>query len=77
MDKRKLCVCSIQLDINKVFYFAVYVYVIDMNVFHSIMNEVKVGKGSSVFSERTDDSSAVQYFQVNENKKQFVKVLIK
>lgn len=35
----------------------------DMNLFHSLINEVKVGRGSSVFSERTDDSSAVQYFQ--------------
>lgn len=35
----------------------------DMKNFHALINEVKVGKGSSVFSERTDDSSAVQYFQ--------------
>lgn len=35
----------------------------EMKRFHSLINEVKVGKGISVFSERTDDSSAVQYFQ--------------
>lgn len=34
-----------------------------MKKFHSIVNEVKYGKGTSVFSERTDDSSAIQYFQ--------------
>ncbi|KAG8311005.1 Histone-arginine methyltransferase carm1 [Homalodisca vitripennis] len=35
----------------------------DLKRFHSIVNEAKVGKSNSVFSERTDDSSAVQYFQ--------------
>ncbi|CAH1393139.1 unnamed protein product [Nezara viridula] len=35
----------------------------EMKKFHSIVNEVKYGKGTSVFSERTDDSSAIQYFQ--------------
>uniref|UniRef100_A0A0A9XU93 type I protein arginine methyltransferase n=1 Tax=Lygus hesperus TaxID=30085 RepID=A0A0A9XU93_LYGHE len=35
----------------------------EMIKFHSIVNEVKYGKGTSVFSERTDDSSAIQYFQ--------------
>ncbi|XP_073999592.1 arginine methyltransferase 4 isoform X3 [Rhodnius prolixus] len=35
----------------------------EMKKFHAIVNEVKFGKGSSVFSERTDDSSATQYFQ--------------
>lgn len=38
-----------------------------MKKFHSIVNEVKYGKGTSVFSERTDDSSAIQYFQVSFN----------
>ncbi|KAL1129504.1 hypothetical protein AAG570_012449 [Ranatra chinensis] len=35
----------------------------DLKKFHSLINEVKYGKGTSVFSERTDDSSAIQYFQ--------------
>ncbi|KAK9497610.1 hypothetical protein O3M35_004305 [Rhynocoris fuscipes] len=35
----------------------------EMKRFHSIVSEVKYGKGTSVFSERTDDSSAIQYFQ--------------
>lgn len=43
--------------------FAVAVFS-EMIKFHSIVNEVKYGKGTSVFSERTDDSSAIQYFQV-------------
>ncbi|XP_054279771.1 histone-arginine methyltransferase CARMER isoform X2 [Macrosteles quadrilineatus] len=34
----------------------------DANRFHSLISETKLGK-NSVFSERTDDSSAVQYFQ--------------
>lgn len=43
---------------DSIYYFP------DLKNFHSLINEVKVGKGYSVFSERTDDSSAVQYFQV-------------
>ncbi|XP_014249411.1 histone-arginine methyltransferase CARMER isoform X2 [Cimex lectularius] len=35
----------------------------EMKKFHALVNEVKIGKGTSVFSERTDDSSAIQYFQ--------------
>uniref|UniRef100_A0A1B6CGN0 type I protein arginine methyltransferase n=2 Tax=Clastoptera arizonana TaxID=38151 RepID=A0A1B6CGN0_9HEMI len=35
----------------------------DLQSFHTLVNEVKIGKGCSVFTERTDDSSAVQYFQ--------------
>ncbi|GLH16419.1 Histone-arginine methyltransferase CARMER [Gryllus bimaculatus] len=31
--------------------------------FHENINKVKSGKGTSVFTERTDDSSAIQYFQ--------------
>ncbi|CAH0383427.1 unnamed protein product [Bemisia tabaci] len=35
----------------------------DQKKFHSIVTKVKIGQNSSVFSERTDDSSAAQYFQ--------------
>ncbi|XP_022195217.1 histone-arginine methyltransferase CARMER isoform X1 [Nilaparvata lugens] len=35
----------------------------DLKRFHSYVKEVKIGKNQSVFSERTDDSSAVQYFK--------------
>ncbi|XP_054274085.1 histone-arginine methyltransferase CARMER-like [Macrosteles quadrilineatus] len=35
---------------------------LDLNRFHSLISEAKVRK-NSVFSERTDDSSAIQYFQ--------------
>uniref|UniRef100_A0A1B6KZB4 type I protein arginine methyltransferase n=2 Tax=Graphocephala atropunctata TaxID=36148 RepID=A0A1B6KZB4_9HEMI len=35
----------------------------DLKRFHSFVHEAKVGKGNSVFTERTEDSSAVQYFQ--------------
>ncbi|CAM6053440.1 unnamed protein product [Sphagnum tenellum] len=36
---------------------------IDLNVFHKFINDYKVGRKESVFSERTDESSASQYFQ--------------
>ena len=35
----------------------------DLNVFHKFINDFKVGRKESVFSERTDESSASQYFQ--------------
>ncbi|XP_018006811.1 histone-arginine methyltransferase CARMER isoform X2 [Hyalella azteca] len=35
----------------------------DARRFHEIIYKVKVGKEASVFNERTDDSSATQYFQ--------------
>lgn len=35
-----------------------------MMKFHSLVNEVRRGKTPSVFSQRTEDSSAIQYFQV-------------
>ncbi|KAJ9587855.1 hypothetical protein L9F63_018727, partial [Diploptera punctata] len=35
----------------------------DARNFHILVVKVKSGKGSSVFTERTDDSSAMQYFQ--------------
>ena len=36
----------------------------DSRSFHAAVTKVKSGKGASAFSERTDDSSAMQYFQV-------------
>jgi hypothetical protein len=36
----------------------------DSRNFHAAVAKVKSGKGTSVFTERTDDSSAMQYFQV-------------
>lgn len=36
----------------------------DSRSFHTAVTKVKAGKGASAFSERTDDSSAMQYFQV-------------
>ena len=35
----------------------------DLNVFHKLINDFKLGRKESVFSERTDESSASQYFQ--------------
>jgi histone-arginine methyltransferase CARM1 len=35
----------------------------DLNIFHKLINDFKSGRKESVFSERTDESSASQYFQ--------------
>jgi hypothetical protein len=43
----------------------IYIFCVsDARNFHTAITKVKSGKGSSVFTERTDDSSAMQYFQV-------------
>lgn len=39
-------------------------FLLDARKFHHHVMRVKNGKGSSVFSDRTEDSSAMQYFQV-------------
>jgi hypothetical protein len=48
-----ICICSFSVT--------------DSRNFHTAVAKVKSGKGTSVFTERTDDSSAMQYFQVLTN----------
>jgi hypothetical protein len=51
-----------------------YIYPVcvpDSRSFHTAVTKVKSGKGTSAFSDRTDDSSAMQYFQVSHVSQQF------
>ena len=41
------------------------VLISDVQKFHEVILKMRQGKEASVFNERTDDSSATQYFQVS------------
>ena len=44
-------------------FISLYIF-LDSRKFHGYIFKMRLGKEASVFNERTDDSSATQYFQV-------------